>query len=62
MNEIKEKALGVSIYGERISMLRFADDIAVIAETERDLKKVLINMERTMATYKMRMNKKKTKI
>ena len=42
-------------------MLRFADDIAVVAETEGDLK-VLTNMERTMARYKLKINKKKTKI
>ena len=34
INEIKEKAPRVSIHGERISMLRFAEDISVIAETE----------------------------
>ena len=34
INEIKQKALGVNIHGKRISMLRFSDDIAVIAETE----------------------------
>ena len=62
INEIKEKAPGISIHGERISMLRFADDIAVVAETEGDLKKVLTNMERTMARYKLKINKKKTKI
>ena len=43
-------------------MLRFADDIAVVAETEGDLKKVLTNMERTMARYKLKINKKETKI
>ena len=38
INEIKEKAVGVNIHGEKISMLRFADDIALIAETEKDLR------------------------
>ena len=43
-------------------MLRFANDIAVVAETERDLKKVLTNMERATARYKRKINKKKTEI
>ena len=59
---IKEKAPGISIHGERISMLQFADETAVVAETKKDLKKVLTNMERTMARYKLKINKKKTKI
>ena len=54
------KAPGISIHGERISMW-FADDIAVVAETEGDVKKVLTNMGRTMARYKLKINKKKTK-
>ena len=60
INEIKEKAPGISIHGEKISMLRFADDIAVVAVTEGDLKKVLTNMERAMARYKLRINDKET--
>ena len=44
-------------------MLRYADDIvALIADTEKDLKKTLTNMERTMARCPLKINKKKTKI
>ena len=44
INEIKGKASGVNIHGENISMIRFADDIAVIAEIEKDLENILVNM------------------
>ena len=57
IKEIKEKAPGISIHGERFTMIRFADDIAVVAEIEGDLKKVFTNMERTMARYKLKINK-----
>ena len=63
INGFMEKAPGVSTHGEeRISMLWFAGDTAVIAEAERDLKKVLTKMERTLTSYNLKINKKKTKI
>ena len=62
INEIKEKSSGVNIHGEKVSMLRFADDIAVVAETEKDLKKTLLNMEKSMVRYQLKISKKKTKI
>jgi hypothetical protein len=32
MNEIKKLKTGVQVHGEKISMLRFADGIAIVAE------------------------------
>ena len=52
----------MNIHGEKISMLRFADDIAVTAETEKDLKNILVNMGRVMGKYQLKINTKKTKI
>lgn len=45
---IREKIhLGIKINGRTIDMLRFADDIAVIAENEEELQRMLRCMEET---------------
>ena len=61
---IRDKTqLGIKINGYRIDMLRFADDIAIVAENERDLRKILKTMELIMEKdLHMKMNSKKTKI
>ena len=59
INKIKEKALGINIRGEKICMLRFADDIALIAETEKDLKKTLTSKKMTMARYQLKSAKRR---
>ncbi|XP_008481209.1 uncharacterized protein LOC103517940 [Diaphorina citri] len=43
-------------------MLRFADDIAVIAPDEYNLKRVLENMNEILEDYKMKINMSKTEI
>ena len=43
-------------------MLRFTDDIAVTGETETDLEMILVNMDRTMGKFMLKINKKKTMI
>ena len=37
-------------------MLRFSDDIAVIAETEKDLKNILVNAGKVMGKYELKIN------
>jgi hypothetical protein len=54
---------GVRIQGEKVDMVRSADDIAVLAESEQDLIATLDEMETTLSTtYNMNINKAKTKI
>ncbi|VVC41133.1 Reverse transcriptase domain [Cinara cedri] len=64
INKIREKGgVGINIHGEKIDMLRFADDIAVLAENENDLQNTLNIMNDTMRDeFKMKINIKKTKI
>jgi len=64
MNQLKVETpeAGVKIHGERIPMLRFADDIAVLAESEKGLEKILTRMQEIMSQYKMKINTKKTKV
>ncbi|VVC32955.1 Reverse transcriptase domain [Cinara cedri] len=58
INKIKEKGgVGINIHGEKIDMLRFADDIAVLAENENDLQNILNIMNDTMRDeFKMKIN------
>jgi len=47
----------------KIKMLRFADDIAVIAENEEELQRMLRCMEETLLNEQnMKINTKKTKV
>ena len=64
MTEIKERfETGVKIHGERISMIRFADDITILSESEDGLQEVLNGMDNLMSTeYGLRINRRKTKV
>ncbi|XP_021916640.1 uncharacterized protein LOC110828330 [Zootermopsis nevadensis] len=66
LDEVREKLEGVRrvcIQGEKVDMLRFADDIAVLAENLQDLVATLAEMESTLSTtYNLNINKEKTKI
>lgn len=64
MTEIKERfETGVKIHGERISMIRFADDITILSESEDGLQEVLNGMDNLMSTeYGLRVNRRKTKV
>lgn len=43
-----DTARGIKINGHRIDMLRFTDDIAIIAESEENLKTILETKEETI--------------
>jgi len=64
VNEVKEGCYneGINIQGERILMLRFADDIVLLAENEKSLQKILCCMEDILTKYNMKINAKKTKV
>ncbi|KAF0772940.1 Reverse transcriptase domain-containing protein [Aphis craccivora] len=61
---IREKIqLGIKINGKKIDMLRFADEIAVIAENEEELQRMLRFMEETLLNeLSMKINTQKTKV
>jgi len=44
--------LGIKINRQKISMLRFADDIALIAESKEDLVQLIKTMDETSQTTK----------
>jgi len=45
INECKEYCTGIKVNGLRIQMLRFADDIAIIAQDEIKLKRALESLD-----------------
>ncbi|KAL4084163.1 hypothetical protein QTP88_027996 [Uroleucon formosanum] len=61
---IREKIqLGIKINDRKIDMLRFADDIAVMAENEGELQRMLRCMEETLLNeLSMKINTQKTKV
>ena len=66
IKEIRETLLrnkiGIKVGGEIISFLRFADDIALLANNEHDLKRALEEMARCFHKYHLIINWQKTKV
>lgn len=50
MNELKGLESRVKIQGEKMMMLRFADDIVILAESENELKIVFNAMNSLLET------------
>jgi hypothetical protein len=53
---------GIKINGEEILWLRFADDIAVMAENQKCLENILTIMDKCFKLYGMKINTDKTKL
>ena len=53
---------GVKCAGERITNLRFADDIDLLAETEEDLQELTNRLEETSRNYGMEISIEKSKV
>ena len=63
MNRIREKAnLGVKVGGKGVEWLRFADDIAVLADSEDKLRRGMERMVKIFEEYGMKINFGKTKM
>ena len=52
----QNKDAGINFQGEKIVMIRFADDIALLADNERALERSLSEMESILGDYKMKIN------
>ena len=52
---------GVNIGGIRIKCIRFADDMALLAEDERMLKNMLMQLNERCENYALKINIRKTK-
>jgi len=53
--------LGVKVGGQVISMIRYADNKAVVASSEKNLQRLMDNVSRVTQKYGMKINVKKTK-
>ena len=63
INECKEYCTGIKVNWVRIQMLRFADNIAIIAQDEINLKRALESLDDILkSNYKMKINRKKTEV
>jgi ribosome-interacting GTPase 1 len=59
---MKQKTKGIHINGKQIHSIRFADDIAILADSEKDMNNMLQILEKVLSKYKLRINKAKTKV
>ena len=57
-----EAQVGIKIAGRNINNLRYADDTTLTAESEEELKSLLINMKEESKKIGLKLNIQKTKI
>ena len=59
---LEETQAGIKIAGRNINNLRYADDITFMAESEEDLKSLLIKVKEESEKVGLKLNTPKTKI
>ena len=59
---LEEAQAGINIAGRNINNLRYADDTALMAESEEELKHLLMNVKEESVKVGLRLNIQKTKI
>ena len=59
---LEEAQTGIKIAGRNINNLRYADDTTVMAESEEELKSLLIKVKEESAKVSLKLNIQKTKI
>ena len=59
---LEEAQAGVKIAGRNINNLRFADDITLMAESEEELKSLLMKVKEESEKVGLKLNIQKTKI
>ena len=60
--ELEEAQAGLKIAGRNINNLRYADDTTLIAESEEELKSILMKMNKESEKVDLTLNIQKTKI
>ena len=60
--ELKEAQTGIKIAGRNISNLRYADDTTLMAESEEELKSLLMKVKEENEKVGLKLNIQKTKI
>ena len=59
---LDELQAGIKIGGRNINNLRYADDTTLMAESEEELKNLLMRLKKESETAGLKLNIKKTKI
>ena len=59
---LEEAQAGIKIAGRNINNLRYADDITLMAESEEELKSLLMKVKEESAKVGLKLNIQKTKI
>ena len=59
---LEEAQAGIKIAGRNINNLRYADDTTLMAETEEELKSLLIRVKEESEKFGLKLNIQKTKI
>ena len=59
---LEETRAGIKIAGKSINNLRYADDTALMAESEEELKSLLMKVKEESEKVGLKLNIKKTKI
>ena len=59
---LDEAQAGIKIAGRNINNLRYADDTTLMAESEEELKSLLIKMKEESEIFSLKLNIQKTKI
>ena len=59
---LKEAQAGIKISGRNINNLRYADDTTLMAESEEDLKSLLMKVKEESEKIGLKLNIQKTKI
>ena len=59
---LDETQAGIKIAGRNINKLRYADDTTLMAESEEELKRILLKVKEESEKVGLKLNIKKTKI
>ena len=59
---LDEAQAGIKIVGRNVSYLRYADDITLMAESEEELKSLLMKVKEESEKFGLKLNIQKTKI
>ena len=60
--ELEEAQAGIKIAGRNINNLRYAEDTTLMAESEEELKSLLMKMKEEREKVSLKLNVQKTKI
>ena len=59
---LEEAQAGIKIAGRNISNIRYADDTTLMAESEEELKRLLMKVKEESEKFDLKLNMQKTKI